>query len=234
LFYASFLHKLQFKELQSRGTFLRDDILTALTANHGNLDAAYVELSKAQLKPFLMRIWGPPSGLDNDAVPPSPTVKNFDSEQATVQVMHQNETPVNKQEPSPEKKDVSLIDLDKPLILESASAVKSTSSSTLNEQKTQLEEQPKPIQVTITQLEPDPKLEILVSSAAKVTQEIEKAIQELKMSKSKQTEAGAEEKSVPEVEGQNVEFETECKSPVSLAVKSDEGEGTYSFTFHSG
>lgn len=48
----------QYQELESRGTFLREDILTALTANHGNLEAAYVELSKAQLKPFLMRIWG--------------------------------------------------------------------------------------------------------------------------------------------------------------------------------
>ena len=62
----------KFLELQSRGSFLREDILTALTANQGNLDAAYVELSKAQLKPFLMRIWGPPSGQDNEALPPPP------------------------------------------------------------------------------------------------------------------------------------------------------------------
>lgn len=52
---------------------MREDILTALTANQGNLDAAYVELSKAQLKPFLMRIWGPPSGRDNESAPPPPT-----------------------------------------------------------------------------------------------------------------------------------------------------------------
>src|SRR5207237_391343 len=61
---------LQYLELQSRGTFLREDILSALTAHQGNLDAAYVELSKAQLKPFLMRIWGPPSGHDNESLPP--------------------------------------------------------------------------------------------------------------------------------------------------------------------
>lgn len=41
--------------------------MTVLTANHGNLEAAYVELSKTQLKPFLMRIWGPPAGTDNES-----------------------------------------------------------------------------------------------------------------------------------------------------------------------
>ena len=29
-----------------------------LTAHEGNVDAAFQELNKAQLKPFLMRIWG--------------------------------------------------------------------------------------------------------------------------------------------------------------------------------
>lgn len=58
----------QYAELLSRGNFTREDIVTSLTANHGNLEAAYVELSRTQLKPFLMRIWGPPSvGTDNEA-----------------------------------------------------------------------------------------------------------------------------------------------------------------------
>lgn len=50
----------------SRGNFSREDIVTVLTANHGNLEEAYKELNKNQLKPFLMRIWGPPQGADND------------------------------------------------------------------------------------------------------------------------------------------------------------------------
>lgn len=59
-------HFFQFAELTSRGNFTREDVLTVLTANHGNLEAAYIELSKTQLKPFLMRIWGPPAGIDNE------------------------------------------------------------------------------------------------------------------------------------------------------------------------
>ncbi|KAI5737462.1 hypothetical protein M8J76_013878 [Diaphorina citri] len=55
-----------FNDLMSRGNFTREDIVTVLTANHGNVESAYVELNKTQLKPFLMRIWGPPQGLDND------------------------------------------------------------------------------------------------------------------------------------------------------------------------
>ncbi|XP_029831944.4 E3 ubiquitin-protein ligase lubel [Ixodes scapularis] len=55
-----------FMELSSRGTFSREEILTALTDNHGNMDMAYAQLTKATLKPFLMRIWGPGTGVDND------------------------------------------------------------------------------------------------------------------------------------------------------------------------
>jgi hypothetical protein len=51
----------------SRGNFTREDIVTVLTANHGNIEAAYLELSKTQLKPFLMRIWGPPNGTENES-----------------------------------------------------------------------------------------------------------------------------------------------------------------------
>ncbi|KAL1458200.1 hypothetical protein WDU94_008367 [Cyamophila willieti] len=56
----------KFNDLMSRGNFTREDIVTVLTANHGNVESAFVELNKTQLKPFLMRIWGPPQGLDND------------------------------------------------------------------------------------------------------------------------------------------------------------------------
>ncbi|XP_049852715.1 E3 ubiquitin-protein ligase lubel isoform X2 [Schistocerca gregaria] len=57
----------KYAELMARGNFTREDIVTVLTANHGNLEAAYLELSKTQLKPFLMRIWGPPVGTDNES-----------------------------------------------------------------------------------------------------------------------------------------------------------------------
>lgn len=51
----------------SKGCFTREDVVTVLTANHGNLEAAYKELNKNQLKPFLMKIWGPPQGIDNES-----------------------------------------------------------------------------------------------------------------------------------------------------------------------
>ena len=41
--------------------------MTSLTAHHGNLEMALIELNKTQLKPFLMRIWGPPTGADNES-----------------------------------------------------------------------------------------------------------------------------------------------------------------------
>ena len=48
----------QYDEMLSKGNFSREDIVTMLTAHEGNTDAALQELNKAQLKPFLMRIWG--------------------------------------------------------------------------------------------------------------------------------------------------------------------------------
>lgn len=57
----------KYHEIASKGNFTREDIVTSLTAHHGNLELAMVELSKTQLKPFLMRIWGPPNGADNDS-----------------------------------------------------------------------------------------------------------------------------------------------------------------------
>merc|ERR1719225_157646 len=48
----------KYEELQSKGNFSREDTVTMLTAHEGNVEAAFQELNKAQLKPFLMRIWG--------------------------------------------------------------------------------------------------------------------------------------------------------------------------------
>ncbi|XP_030381211.1 microtubule-associated protein futsch isoform X2 [Scaptodrosophila lebanonensis] len=57
----------KFRKLSSKGNFLRDDIVNALTAHQGNLDQALLELNRTQLKPFLMRIWGSPNGVDNES-----------------------------------------------------------------------------------------------------------------------------------------------------------------------
>lgn len=48
----------KYEELMSKGNFAREDAVTMLTAHEGNVDAAFQELNKAQLKPFLLRIWG--------------------------------------------------------------------------------------------------------------------------------------------------------------------------------
>lgn len=100
---------MQFLELQSKGSFSREDILTALTANHGNIDAAYVELSKAQLKPFLMRIWGAPAGPENESSPADLPVSKIKSVTETkiitpipqpepLQKLESNSPSTNKQE----------------------------------------------------------------------------------------------------------------------------------------
>lgn len=57
----------KFNDIASRGHYSREDIVTSLTSQQGNLELALVELGKTQLKPFLMRIWGPPAGVDNDS-----------------------------------------------------------------------------------------------------------------------------------------------------------------------
>ena len=54
----------QYDELCSKGKFASEDIVTVLTAHQGNVEAAFQELNKAQLKPFLMRIWGQPEPGD--------------------------------------------------------------------------------------------------------------------------------------------------------------------------
>lgn len=66
--------------MASRGDFNREDIVTVLTAHHGDLEAAFLELSKTQLKPFLMRIWGPPVGTDNEAGNEGATLRRLGAE----------------------------------------------------------------------------------------------------------------------------------------------------------
>ncbi|XP_066156039.1 E3 ubiquitin-protein ligase lubel isoform X2 [Euwallacea fornicatus] len=72
----------KYAELANRGDFSREDIITVLTAHHGDLEAAYTELNKTQIKPFLMRIWGPPTGIENEAGNDGATLQRFRGEDA--------------------------------------------------------------------------------------------------------------------------------------------------------
>ncbi|XP_023166274.2 uncharacterized protein LOC111596335 isoform X2 [Drosophila hydei] len=57
----------KYRKLAAKGNFLSEDIVNALTAHQGNVDQALVELNRTQLKPFLMRIWGSPNGVENES-----------------------------------------------------------------------------------------------------------------------------------------------------------------------
>nr|XP_050849992.1 E3 ubiquitin-protein ligase lubel isoform X9 [Vespula vulgaris] len=57
-------------EILTKGNFTMADVVKALDNNDGIVDAALLELQKNQLKPFLMRIWGPPVGVENDGAAP--------------------------------------------------------------------------------------------------------------------------------------------------------------------
>ncbi|KAH8375097.1 hypothetical protein KR093_008252, partial [Drosophila rubida] len=54
-------------KLAAKGKFLSEDIVNALTTHQGNLDQALLELNRTQLKPFLLRIWGSPNGMENES-----------------------------------------------------------------------------------------------------------------------------------------------------------------------
>ncbi|KAG7200339.1 hypothetical protein KM043_017798 [Ampulex compressa] len=58
------------EEIMKKGTFTLGDVVKALENNGGVAEAALFELQKNQLKPFLMRIWGPPVGVENDEAAP--------------------------------------------------------------------------------------------------------------------------------------------------------------------
>lgn len=52
----------------SKGSFILMDVVNSLNKNGGNEELALLELQKTQLKPFLMRIWGPSAGVENDDI----------------------------------------------------------------------------------------------------------------------------------------------------------------------
>ncbi|XP_037828634.1 E3 ubiquitin-protein ligase lubel isoform X9 [Lucilia sericata] len=57
----------KYRDISSKGNFSREDIVTALTTHQGNVELALLDLSRTQLKPFLMRIWGSPGGVENES-----------------------------------------------------------------------------------------------------------------------------------------------------------------------
>ncbi|XP_073822713.1 linear Ubiquitin E3 ligase isoform X11 [Musca autumnalis] len=65
----------KYREISSKGNFSREDVVTALTTHQGNVEMALLDLGRTQLKPFLMRIWGSPGGVENESgamiIPPS-------------------------------------------------------------------------------------------------------------------------------------------------------------------
>lgn len=54
----------------SKGAYTMTSVINALDNNGGNEECALLDLQKDQLKPFLMRIWGPPAGLENEEAAP--------------------------------------------------------------------------------------------------------------------------------------------------------------------
>lgn len=60
--------RLAFNAIRVQGNYSRDDIVTCLTQHQGNVDLALNELNRSQLKPFLLKIFGSPSGAENQSV----------------------------------------------------------------------------------------------------------------------------------------------------------------------
>ncbi|XP_071632976.1 uncharacterized protein Lubel isoform X4 [Temnothorax longispinosus] len=58
------------EQIMAKGNFALADVVRALDNNTGVEDATLLELQKNQLKPFLLRIWGPPVGVENEEAAP--------------------------------------------------------------------------------------------------------------------------------------------------------------------
>lgn len=59
--------RLAFNAIKAQGNYSRDDIVTYLTQHQGNVDLTLNELNRLQLKPFLLKIFGSPSGAENQS-----------------------------------------------------------------------------------------------------------------------------------------------------------------------
>lgn len=51
-----------FSTIQAQGNYSREDIVTSLTAHNGNVELALTELTRSQMKPFLLKIQSSPPG----------------------------------------------------------------------------------------------------------------------------------------------------------------------------
>lgn len=58
----------KFNEIMSEGSYAREDVVWALTAHQGSVDLALMDLAKSkQIRPFMMKVWGPPMGVENES-----------------------------------------------------------------------------------------------------------------------------------------------------------------------
>ncbi|XP_076398253.1 linear Ubiquitin E3 ligase isoform X3 [Megachile rotundata] len=94
--------QLKCEEIMKKGNFTTAEVVKALENNAGAEDAALFELQKNQLKPFLMRIWGPPVGVENDeAAPREDAAGAVGGEGVSEQVTNVSDSEARKQVISP-------------------------------------------------------------------------------------------------------------------------------------
>ncbi|KYN31307.1 RING finger protein 31, partial [Trachymyrmex septentrionalis] len=93
------------EQIMAKGNFALTDVIRALDNNAGIEDATLLELQKNQLKPFLMRIWGPPVGVENEEAAPhedaTGAVGGGTGVGSTKQVSNVSDTEAQKQVMSP-------------------------------------------------------------------------------------------------------------------------------------
>ncbi|XP_011050363.1 PREDICTED: uncharacterized protein LOC105143613 isoform X7 [Acromyrmex echinatior] len=93
------------EQIMAKGNFTLTDVIRALDNNAGIEDATLLELQKNQLKPFLMRIWGPPVGVENEEAAPhedaTGAVGGGTGIGSTEQVSNVSDTEAQKQVMSP-------------------------------------------------------------------------------------------------------------------------------------
>ncbi|XP_018373922.1 PREDICTED: uncharacterized protein LOC108768124 isoform X4 [Trachymyrmex cornetzi] len=93
------------EQIMAKGNFALTDVIRALDNNAGIEDATLLELQKNQLKPFLMRIWGPPVGVENEEAAPhedaAGAVGGGTGVGSTEQVSNVSDTEAQKQVMSP-------------------------------------------------------------------------------------------------------------------------------------
>ncbi|XP_012541644.2 E3 ubiquitin-protein ligase lubel isoform X3 [Monomorium pharaonis] len=89
------------EQIMAKGNFALADVIRALDNNAGVEDATLLELQKNQLKPFLMRIWGPPIGVENEEAAPHEDAAGAVGGGAVEQIPNMSDTEAQKQVISP-------------------------------------------------------------------------------------------------------------------------------------